>query len=100
MRKVAGRKKRSPRSRALRPLPWFAVRARVAVQLEGQRRGLQPIEDRIVIVRAFDHEDACARLEKEWREYATPYLNSAGERVRWQLEEIVGSYEMIDKINP
>jgi hypothetical protein len=61
-----------------------------------QRRGLQTVEDRILIVRAYDHDDARFRLETEWRQYATPYFNMAGRRVRWQMEEIVGSYEIME----
>jgi hypothetical protein len=71
---------------------WYCVRARVAVQVEGQSRGLQTIEDRFVLVRARSFQDAESRLSQEWREYAAPYLNQDGQLVRWQCEEIVDVY--------
>lgn len=71
---------------------WYCVRARVVITVEGQVSGMQTIEDRFVIVRASSHKDATARLAPHWREYAKPYLNSSGNAVRWQLDEIVDVY--------
>jgi hypothetical protein len=44
---------------------WYCVRARVAVQVEGQSQGLQTIEDRFVLVRARSFQDAERRLKQE-----------------------------------
>jgi hypothetical protein len=68
----------------------------VAVTIEGQVRGLQTVEDRFVLVRASSFEDAEARLASEWRAYATPYLNSDGNIVRWLLDEIIDVYDVPD----
>jgi hypothetical protein len=88
--KIRGlRKKREPRQ-----LSFFAVRGRVALQVEGQTEGLMSMEDRIVIVRAFSAEDAERRLKPEWESYGEPYLNSNGEMVRWHLVEIEDVYEL------
>jgi Domain of unknown function (DUF4288) len=83
-------------------LSWYAVRGRVAIQVEGQTQGLQEVEDRIVVVRAHSFEDAERRLRPNWEEYAEPYLNSKGEMVRWQLEEIVDVYQVgdLEKFDP
>ena len=71
---------------------WYCVRARVAVQVEGEAKGLQTIEDRFVLVMAGSFRDAERRLQRHWREYATPYLNPEGQLVRWQCEEILDVY--------
>jgi len=95
--KIRGaRKKGAPRR-----LSFYAVRARIAIQVEGQADGLMSVEDRIVLVRAFSAEDAERRLAPEWKSYAEPYLNPDGERVRWQLEKIVDVYDLCtDEIDP
>ena len=83
--RVANRRKRElPADPSL-----FAIRARIAVQVEDQRRGMQLFENRIVVVKAKSEEKAKKALSKHWREYAKPYLNSEGRLVRWQLEEIL-----------
>jgi hypothetical protein len=80
---------------------WYCVRATVAIQIEGQTRGMQSVEDRFVIVRALSFKDAERRLQAEWRKYATPYLNSDSLLVRWRLEKVVDVYEIADdKIDP
>jgi hypothetical protein len=89
------------RKRAPRRLSFYAVRARIALQVEGQTDGLMSVEDRIVLVRAFSAEDAERRLAPEWKSYAEPYLNPNGEMVRWHLEEIVDVYDLsTDEIDP
>jgi len=75
---------------------WFCVRALVAIQIEGQRVGLQSVEDRFVLVRARSAEEARRRLRRQWREYAKPYLNHLGELVRWRLEKVTDTYETVE----
>ena len=83
------------RRRKQRPrLDWYCVRGRVIVEIEGQRRGVQTIEDRFVVVRAESFHDAERRLRGLWREYAAPYLNSDMRLVRWRLEEVVDVYSI------
>jgi len=90
------------RRRAVRSTPWFCVRARVAIQVEGEERGLQTVEDRFMLVRAASAKDAERRLLPRWREYAKPYLNSKGQCVRWKCEEVTDVYEAVleDEENP
>jgi hypothetical protein len=76
------------------------VRARVAVTVERQVRGLQTVEDRFLLVRASSFEDAVA-VGTGWREYSRPDLNRAGQIVRWLVDEIVDVYELADdRITP
>jgi hypothetical protein len=87
--KIAGMRKRR---RSREKDEFFCVRARVAIQVEGSSRGYQSWEDRFVLVRASGFEDAERRLEKQWRQYAAPYINPAGELVRWKLEKVLDVY--------
>lgn len=88
VRKVQGLRKRPER----KPLEWYAVRARIVIQIEDWEKGMETVEDRIVLVQARSFEDAERRLEPEWKQYAEPYLNPNGEMVRWQFEEVVDVY--------
>lgn len=81
---IAGR---SMRPRAARE-HWFCVWGIVAIQVEGQRSATIEVEDRFVLVKAYDAQDAVSRLGPQWERYAEPYLNAHGYLVRWQLIEI------------
>ena len=54
---------------------------------------MQHTEDRFVLVRASSFQDAKRRLRQQWRDYATPYLNSEGQMVSWSLEKVIDVYE-------
>ncbi len=82
--------------RLKKSLSWFCVRARVAIQVEDQRSGLQTTEDRFVIVKAKSAEDAKKRLKKEWQAYALPGMNKFGYLFRWQMEAITDIYETLE----
>jgi hypothetical protein len=69
----------------------------VAVQVEGQRSGNVTVEDRLVLVKAFDAQDAVNCLRPEWERYAEPYLNPKGQLVRWKLVGIQDVYEVYDE---
>lgn len=90
IRSIEGRRPRAIRRKLIEE--WYAVCGSVAIQVEGQRKGMQTVEARIVLVKALDSDDAVARLKREWSEYARPYLNSRGELVRWHLESIDDVY--------
>jgi hypothetical protein len=79
---------------------WFAVKARFAIQVEGQTAGLQSYEDRIVMVKALSVRHAKARLRPEFRRYGTPYLNPHGYMVRWRFERVLDTCEIFDEIDP
>jgi hypothetical protein len=80
---------------------WFAVQARFAIQVEEQKRGMQGYEDRIVIVKAPTSDKARGKLQRGFKEYGRPYLNSDGYMVRWAFESVLDIYELVaDKIDP
>jgi len=96
---VEGRKRirasRKPNAR------WYAVQARFAIQVEGQRRGLQTYEDRTLVFRAQGPEAAKRKLKAESALYGQPYLNPDGYMVRWAFERILDVYDLYDEeFNP
>jgi len=86
--------RRSPT--ATRRMSWYCVRGNVALQVEGQKTGMQVVEDRFVVTRATSFEHAVRRLRTEWASYSRPYLNPEGRLVRWQLEHIKDVYLIDD----
>lgn len=73
---------------------WYCCRCKVAIQVEGQGKGNQGLEERFVLVVGTDFGKAERLLRKNWGDYSEPYLNSNGEAVRWHLEEVVDVYHV------
>lgn len=67
-------------------LEFFCVKMTVAIQIEGVVSGMQTYEERYVLVKAKDYEDAYHRVAKQEKSYAEPYLNSDCRLVRWKIE--------------
>ena len=94
---IAGRSRR----RRFAKERWFCVWGIVAIQVERQRSGTMEVEDRLVLVKAYDDQDAVNRLRPEWERYAEPYLNPDGYLVRWQLVDIKDVFSVNDeKLSP
>jgi hypothetical protein len=88
--RIAGlRRHRSPKSQ----LVWYCVRAFVVIRIERAKSGMQRTEDRFILVRAASFEDAKKRLRRQWREYASLYLNSDGHFVSWSLDRVIDVYD-------
>lgn len=75
---------------------WFAVQTKFAVQIEGQTKGLQTYEERIILIKSKTEVKAKKRLLKEFNAYEKPYLNSDGYMVRWKFEAFIDSYWVFD----
>jgi hypothetical protein len=90
---IEGRRKKVRRA----GLGWFCVWGVVAIQIEERVKGSLTVEDRLVLVKANDLEDAKRRLERMWSRYAEPYMNPNGYLVRWQLISIRDVYELPDR---
>lgn len=90
---VEGRRKRLRRS----GLGWFSVLGVVAIQVEGQVKDSLDLEDRLMLVKANDPEDAQRRLQRMWSRYAEPYMTPAGYLVRWQLISVRDVYTLPDE---
>jgi len=85
---VEGIRERQHRREPAEP-SWFAVRSIVAIEVEGRRRGLQGIDDRITLMRAKSEEEAKRRYARSVARAHEPYLNALDEIVRWKLDSIV-----------
>ena len=98
VRRVEGLRRSPPKPQE----EWFAVRGRVMIQIEGQKKGLQNYEDRILLVRARTFREAERRALREFVDYAKLlYLNRSGRIVRWQLEKIIDVYETdLEELDP
>jgi hypothetical protein len=68
---------------------FWAVEARFAVQVEGETTGRQMFEDRMMVVKAQDEEDARRKLLLEFARYAEPCLGGGGRLVRFQFEKFL-----------
>jgi len=90
---IEGRRKRVRQA----GLSWFCVWGVVAIQIEERVKGSLPVEDRLVLVKANDCEDAKGRLQRMWSRYAEPSMNPDGYLVRWQLIGIRDVYELFDR---
>lgn len=75
---------------------WFAVRARFAIQIESQTKGMQTYEERIILIKSKTEDKAKKQLLKEFNNYGKPYLNSDGYMVRWQFEKFIDIYWVFD----
>jgi hypothetical protein len=82
-----------PRPPVADPKCW-SIKARFAVQIEHETTGLQLVEERILLIAAFDEEEARQKLQPTFAGYAEPYLNSDGYLVRWQFEAFLDAYEV------
>jgi hypothetical protein len=79
--KMNGAKKKKDK----KELEFFCVRMTVLIQVEGVFSGMQTYEDRFVLIKAKDFEDAYRKLEKQEKVYVKPYLNTDMRLVRWKI---------------
>ncbi len=75
----------------------YSVRVLFALQWERQRRGLQLIEDRIVLMRAKSEAEARRRAERQFRTEGTPVLNTDGHFCRWAYQGLLDVCESTDR---
>ena len=72
---------------------FISVKARVAIQVEGVKKGKQKYENRILIIKAKSFKSAKKKLRREFKKYQKSYLNPAGKLVRWKLEKFIDFFE-------
>lgn len=79
---------------------YFCSKVIFRIEIEGQTKGLQTIEDRFIIVKADNWEKAEAKIRKGFKTYEKPYINASGQLVRWKFYFIEETYNtMIDNKN-
>lgn len=86
--KIKGSKKKTSKICA----QFFSVKVRIAIQVEGVKKGDQSYEDRIIIVKATSFENAEKKILEDLKQ-DEPYLNPYGALVRWKFEKVLDSYE-------
>jgi hypothetical protein len=74
---------------------YYCVKMTVAIQTEGRVKGMQGVEERYVLFKAYTENEAIAEAKKAALSYEKPYLNSSGELVRWQVESFDDVYEVV-----
>ena len=74
---------------------YYCVKMTVAIQVEGQVKGMQGVEERYVLFKAYTENEAVAKAKGAALAYVKPYLNSAGELVRWHIESFDDVYEVV-----
>ena len=94
---VSGIQKRRPRRRE----EWYSVLVSFAIQVEGQKKGLQAVEDRVILVRASSETDARRNVRPYLTREEEPYLDELGRLTRWKLLDIVAitntHYDKLDQ---
>ncbi|MDD7987154.1 DUF4288 domain-containing protein [Lentisphaera marina] len=100
--KIKGKKETNKQVNESPIIGWFSVTALYAIQIENQEKGLQTQEERTMIVRAHDTEEAIQKVKRESKSYSEPYLNGDFKLVRWKLIEIIDvefmEYEFQDDV--
>ncbi|TFF35367.1 DUF4288 domain-containing protein [Mucilaginibacter psychrotolerans] len=72
---------------------FFCVKMTVVIRYEGLKVKKEDIEKRFVLVKASSFENAYEILEKSKHDYASPYLNSDGRLVKWEIESFDDCFE-------
>ncbi|MBO9702099.1 MAG: DUF4288 domain-containing protein [Sporocytophaga sp.] len=67
---------------------FYCVKMTVVIEVEKQKKGIQTIEDRMVLIKAKSFDDAYKKMEKVKDKKVEPYLNIHGELVRWRIESL------------
>ena len=98
LRIKGGPRKRSTKHKAP---AWFAVKARFVIQDEGQTRGMQDYEERILLVQARSAKDAERKALRAFRRDESLSLTTTGHFFRWTFDTILDIYKtFIDEIDP
>jgi len=83
---MKGRKERHPQTPR-----GFAVRVRLIKETAGQRRGIQFVNDKTVVLKARDESAARDKVVRHFSgpTWTRPYVEPTGDVVRWRLGEIL-----------
>ncbi len=72
---------------------FYCVKMTVVIEIEKRKKGIQTIEDRMVLIKAKSFDDAYRKMEKVKNKKVEPYLNNYGELVRWRIESLDDCYK-------
>ena len=71
---------------------YFCFKVIFQIQVEGQKKGNQTIEERFLLVKSDTWDKAEQKIKLGFKEYEKPYLNPYGQMVRWTFDYIEESY--------
>lgn len=74
---------------------YYCVKMTVAIQVEGHEKGMQGVEERYVLFKASSEDEAITKAKESASTYVKPYLNPAGELVRWKVESFDDVCEVV-----
>lgn len=72
---------------------FYCVRMTVVIYIEGIASKKHKGEDRFILIKAKSFDEAYEKAELQKKRYTTPYLNSSGRLVKWQIETFDDCYE-------
>jgi hypothetical protein len=75
---------------------WYSVRLLIRCSGKGQPRRIPLYEDRIVVVRAKNHDQAKVKARRIVNNAEVPYKNPLGNTVRWRVSEVYESAELFE----
>ena len=75
---------------------WYSVRLLIRCTGKGQPKQLPLYEDRIVVVRAKNHERARKKARRIVDRGEVPYKNPLGNKVYWRVAEVYESVELFE----
>ncbi len=81
----------------MRKVGWYTVRVLIKATGRGQPTALPLFEDRLVLVRAKNHDEAERKASTIVRKTEKPYKNPFGNVVRWKLAKVYESVELFDE---
>jgi len=94
IRRILGRKKKRIQSKD--ESQFYAVKARFSFQTEGETKGLQLTEERIIAVRARTEKEAERVARRRLQEDDFPFLLGNGYFERLHFESILRVYDMLE----
>lgn len=72
---------------------FFGVKARCVIQVEGQKRGQQNVEERILLIKAKSFKEAEKRVKRAFKKYEKPYLNTEGKQIVWKFDKVMDIFD-------
>jgi hypothetical protein len=98
VRSVTGLRPRAAQTRRAAASPrLYGVKALFPLQWEGQRRGMQLVESRIILMFARSEFEARRRVERQCSSDVFPTLNPTGHFYRWAFQGVVDVCESTDR---
>jgi Domain of unknown function (DUF4288) len=77
-------------------MPLYSVRLLIRCSGKGQPTRVPLYEDRLVLVRARNHNAARTKAKQIADQQSVPYKNVLGNTVHWRVADVYGSVELFE----